>query len=499
MTTATYPLSTSLPLSFYGIHAGSRKRADTSSSALPESFTTWLFTKAQTELGPFPDWPYLRDFAEALERGEDIICLKRRQILISWVMAAFQHFTASRHPYHHCAVVSAEGRAARKQGRRIVTVARRDGYDVTGVELIKYPNGSEITILPSTEHAGVGESIKVMHYDEYAFHPYGEENMAAIQPAVSNSNGQTVVTSTSNPEMGAAGPFHKLWDATPEGDGKLFYGRYVRPDQGESSDFWVKERAKPINAGANFDAFYPIEPDDAFVTRAGLVYELDRAKTIQRALVPWNDCTWRVVGIDLGGGDGDPTAIIPVGVTRSTSLRKPENEAMEGLFALQVQAHQYGEYVNGRGCGVGEIDAYLKRLGGPGNIDIVSVAETGGETVTTTLGRLGYNAIRHKAVRADIDTHMRWWYDSGLMTIEPTCDVSIREFGVYRWKTGRNQLGERYETSTPDWTHGDCMDARRAAGMTILEGLPAPQDKRVTQMRAANPRDWYGNPHRRAG
>lgn len=444
--------------------------ADTKPSALPEDFETWLFTKARTELGGFPDWPYLREYARALASGIDVISLKRRQILISWVTAAYFHFEASRKPYHHGAVVSAGKTASAKQGRRIVTVARHDGYDVSGVDLIRYPSGSEITVLPSTHHAGVGESLPLgLHADELAFHPYAEENLATIQPAVSNSGGQTIITSTSNPEMGAAGAFPKIWAATPEGPGKLFYGRYVRPDQGPTADFWAKERSKPVNAGANFDAFYPITPEDAFTARAGLVYELDR-EMIQRSQTRWNECTWRVVGIDLGGGDGDPTAITPIGVTRSTRVVRPSDENIASLYALQVEAHQYAENKGARG--VGDIDAYLKTLGGPTNIDIVSVAETGGETVVSTLQRLGYNAVRHKAVRADIDTHIRWWFDSGLFTMDPSCEVSIAEFGVYRWKTARNQLGEKYETSTPDWTHGDFMDARRAALMTILEGLP---------------------------
>src|SRR5688572_24495908 len=59
-----------------------------SASRVPSlAFSEWLFTKARTEQGPFPDWQYLRDFARALETGQDIIVLKRRQILISWVTA----------------------------------------------------------------------------------------------------------------------------------------------------------------------------------------------------------------------------------------------------------------------------------------------------------------------------------------------------------------------------------------------------------------------------
>ena len=469
--TLTLPrYGTRLPSSFYAGRSGHRSEAGTNSSA--PDFESWLFSEARTELGAFPDWPYLREYARALQAGRDIICLKRRQILISWVTAAYWHFEASRKPYHHGAVTSAGKVSSAKQGRRIVTVARHDGYDVSGVDLIKYPSGSEISLLPSTQHAGVGDSLPLgLHADELAFHPYAEENLATIQPAVSNSGGQTIISSTSNPEMGAAGAFPKIWEATPAGPGKLFYGRYVRPDQGPDSDFWIKERAKPVNAGANFDAFYPITPEDAFTARAGLVYELDRAKTIREARTSWFECAWRVVGIDLGGGDGDPTAIVPLGVTRSTSILRPESPGIESIATLQVEAHQYGEYVAKR-MGFGDIVEVLKRLGGPSQLDIVAVAETGGETVTTGLKALGYNAVVHKAARSDIDTYCRWWYDSGLCTIGPECEISIREFGVYRWKYQRNQLGEKYETSTPDWTHGDCFDARRAGLMETWRGLP---------------------------
>lgn len=435
-------------------------------------FETWLFTRARTSQGLLPDWPYLRHYARALVTGSDLIVLKRRQILISWVTAAYFHFEASRKEYNHGAVVSAGKVTSAKQGRRIVTIARNDGYTVKGVALIKYPSGSEITLLPSTEHAGVGEELPLgLHADEFGFHPYGKENLATIQPAVSNSAGQTIITSTSNPEMGAVGAFHDLWEATPNGPEKLFYGRFCRPDQPKGSQFWIDEAKKPINAGANFQAFYPETPEEAFVTRAGLVYELDREKTVRKSQTRWLDCAWRVVGIDLGGGDGDPTAIIPLGVTRSTSLQKPYEGNITEIPALQVEVHQYAELVGTR-MGAGEIDRYLKTLGGPAKLDIVAVGETGGETVTTTLRGLGYNAVRVKADRSDIDTHVRWWYDTGLCTIDPECDVSIREFAVYRWRKARNQLGEQFETSTPDWTHGDCMDARRYALMTILRGLP---------------------------
>ena len=456
---------TRLPSSFYAPPSGNKSQASPTRSSVPESFEDWLFGKARTENGRFPDWDYLRDYARALVEGYalaqtgddgDLVVLKRRQILISWVTAAWFHWTASRNDYHHCAVISAGQREAAKQGRRIRTVAWHDGYPVSGVDLIKYPNGSDITVFPSTEHAGVGESLKLLHMDEFAFHPYAQQNLDTIRPAISNSNGQIIITSTANPQMGATGPFVDIWELTAA-ERKLFYGRTVRPDQGP--EFFAKEAAKPGMSDEVMSAYYPLTPDDAFVARTGLVFpEFSPALHVRKAPVGWADCKWRVVGIDPGGGD--PTAIVPIGVTQAEHM------------------HQYGEFYRRGDVDLEMILEYLGKLNAVAPIDRVFVGETNGNVLVNTLQRNGYPAFKADMRREGIET-MRWLLQRGRLTVAPEATNSIAEFRSYRWVQGRDQMtGERYATGRAADNHADAHDARRYAVMGVIRGLPSPRQGR---------------------
>ena len=62
--------------------------------------------------------------------------------------------------------------------------------------------------------------------------------------------------------------------------------------------------------------------------------------------------------------------------------------------------------------------------------------------------------------------------ESGRLTIDETCVESVAEFDVYRWAKRKDQTGESFATSTPDWTHADLMDARRYAVMAVVDGIP---------------------------
>ena len=458
MHSETFPLSTELPLSFFGLHGGNNAPAATSGDQDRETdtFEHWLFTEARTELGPIPDWPYLRDYAQRLQSGRDVICLKRRQILVSWITAAWMHWTASRNPYHHCAVVSAEGRAARKQGRRIVIIARNDGWDVQGVELITYPNGSEITILPSTEHAGVGESLAgVMHYDEFAFHPYGSENMATIQPAVSNSGGQTVVTSTANPQMGMAGAFFALWESADD-DMRLFYGRDVRPDQDAE---WMARERKRYATVAEFNAYYPENPTDAFEAHAGLVYGADadgidifsRIQSVKPAPFALADAKWRVYAVGPGGTD--PTGTLVVGISHDERWHVFRERREPGTPSFLTIRDWLNQTPGGVTCGWADGEAAVGALRGSG------LFET-------------YAAIKDRqAGIAQVQMLLR----ERRLTVDPSCEKLIHEFSTY-WhdEPGDNTLRQTaLSTKTPrKLHHAELLDCLRYIVMGVLDAMP---------------------------
>lgn len=210
---------------------------------------------------------------------------------------------------------------------------------------------------------------------------------------------------------------------------------------------------------------------DFEATDSDLVYTLDRGKTIVAPSLPWVECTWHVAGIDPGGGD--PTAIVPLGVYRAAPLEPPQFGQLGTASALHVGAHQYGEFRRKGNVSVDDMAEWMAKLLPVNQWDIVAVGETGGDVITTTLRRYGFNAVKANMSRDNIDGMVRWGLDSGRLTISPECQSSIAEFDEYRWYRKRDQSGEFFATSKADWTHGDLMDARRYAWMAVVDGVPA--------------------------
>lgn len=453
----------------------------------PEPFVDWLFDKAQTELGNFPDWPYLRRYAEALvraaETGKTLMVLKRRQILISWVTAAYYHWSASRFPYNHSAALSAGEREAKKQGRRIKYIAEKDGYPVRGVDLIVYPNGSEINILPATEVGGIGESLPGgAHFDEYSKHPYGESNLAAITPSVVNSGGSTLITSTTHPGMGEAGCFFDVWqgdedflsedpDFYYEDDSsiRMFFGRDCRPDQGD--EYIESQRLVPGVTDENMAAYYPRSPAEAFRSRTGLVFpQFSKGLHVMPAEVPWEKCLWRVVGYDPGGRD--PAGLVAVGVYPAHPINPVSPSGVRGQWRHHVYATWRTE---------GAISAYDVRdwVRGQGYAGVhkVFVGETGGATLIETLKAMKLPAFKPPMAKKEGIGHMRWMLENGYLTVDSEMKELIDEFGQYWIHEGRQTLsprGDTFPTTTPAHHHADLLDALRYAVMGILMTMPRP-------------------------
>lgn len=221
----------------------------------------------------------------------------------------------------------------------------------------------------------------------------------------------------------------------------------------------MSEQAYRVEILAEFDA-----------ADSDLVYELNRAVTLRSAPEPWEATRWKVAGIDPGGGD--PTAIVTLGVSRD-----------------QQRIHQYHEFYRKGDVTIEHLAEFLTRYG---PFDIVAVGETGGNVITNSLYRLGYNAQKADMRRGEGIEHVRWLLGNGRLTIEPSLNHSIAEFGHYRWAKKRDgATGEEFATSTPDWMHADLMDARRYAAMAIWNGVP--------NTSAVRPRMNLGTPQRRVG
>ena len=461
----------------------------------PEPFLEWLTKTAQTELGLFPDWPYLLKAANAYASGKDVMWLKRRQIIASWITAAYIHWSASRFPYNHWAVVSAGEREAKKQGRRIKYVAQKDGIPVRGVDLIVYPNGTEVNILPSTDAAGIGENLPGgVHFDEFSKHPYGQQNLAAVGPAVSNSGGQTLITSTTHEGMGEAGCFFDAWQGDDdflsedpefydETDTqiRLFSGRFCRPDQGDA--FIDAERLRPGYTDEVMSAYYPHSPAEAFTSRTGLVYpQFHKSIHVMEPEVPWDKCLWRTVAIDPGGRD--PTGLLAIGVYPAMPVNEWEQDQVVQRPRPGIKG-QWRHHVYKVLRAEGPVSAYdmrdwMKTLG-RARIHRVEVGETGGSNLRETLKAMQlWPGIQIPAFKPPMDRkqgvgQVRWMLEQGLISISPDCPDLIEEFGQYWIHEARQTMSPRadnFPTTTPAHHHADLLDTLRYAVMGIFMAMP---------------------------
>ena len=402
-------------------------------------------------------WPYLVERAGAWVARRSEVVVKARQLGLSWLAAAFALWSAQYHPYFHVAVFSVGQREARVQLARARFIYEnlppeyRRGVRFTADEA-NCASGAQIIAFPSTEHTGISYTFRLVIRDEAAFHPYGAQNFAAVQPTLS-AGGQFIDMSTANPRLGPSGDFHDRYWASKRGEtgyDAVFIPWYARP--GRDAAWLARQRAAFTGLPEEFDAYYPETDAEAFVARSGLVFPMfSEARHVQPAPVPWEAARWRVAGIDLGGGD--PTAVLPFG------------------FSPQGKVHQYGEFYKRGPVSAMDIAEYL--LPWHGRAPFVAVfyppeQETTGET----LRQLGLPAVVADNRRGEGLGFVASLLEREQLTIDPAARDSIAEFPGYRWAVRTDPTDRtRYATSTPVDHHADGHDARRYALLPMQAAL----------------------------
>ena len=219
--------------------------------------------------------------------------------------------------------------------------------------------------------------------------------------------------------------------------------------------------------------------DDAFrqeylaefeAAESDLVFpEFYRDTHVKPAPCRWEETKWRIAGVDLGGGD--PTAIVPLGVSKDERV------------------HQFGEFYRRGDVALDDLTDYLFDWHHRAPFTAI-VVDPSAKAIPESLRRLGLPVYPANNARGEGFEAVRFWLQSGRFTIEPTATNSIAEFAGYRWAKRRDgESGERYATSTPVDHHADAMDARRYALMALQEGVM----KQATIQRAAyRPRSYAG-------
>lgn len=280
----------------------------------------------------------------------------------------------------------------------------------------------------------------------------------SIRPTLTDLRGEAWFIST--PRRG--GTFEELYnDAVgPE------WARWQQPTS--ANPFMPADEIQRAQEGMSEQAFKQEYLADFEASESDLVHILERDKTLFPNPEGWKACKYRIGGIDPGGGD--PTAIVPIGVTSGLVRGHAEH------------LHQYGEFYRRNDASLDRIAGYLSYWHNQAPFDLIAVGETGGNILTNSLVQLGFPAVKADMRREEGIERMKWAYESGILTINPECRNSIAEFANYRYAKRRDgETGERYATKVVADHHADAMDARRYAVLTFLAGLPSGWRSREVQ------------------
>ena len=426
----------------------------------PEFLTHVKIRDAHRGVIPFEPWPHLMELAEMYQRGESVAILKARQMGYTTVAAAYMLWLAMYRRSSNVLVISqGQDEATNVLRDKILPMwehlpsGMRSQLKTDNQREIQFQGGGKIKALPATEKAGRSETASFVLVDEAAFHPYAQANYAAYQPTL-EGGGQLAMESTS---AGASGFFHDFWNQsrdTDTGVRALFSPWSARP--GRDQEWYERTKAQYPGLMADFYREYPSTPEEAFTAAKGLVYDMfDPMFHVKQSPCRWEDFKWRVAGVDFGGGDM-PTAIVPLGVTG------------------QEHIHQHGEYYERGIKSADELVAALMRWHRVAPFDIV-VCDPSQPGMIATMDAL--MAVRPGFVCAANNDRTGIALTAMLLkehrlSIGPECAGSIREFATYRHTPGTDpNTKERYLTLGTSKHHGDAMDARRYALMSLFTSL----------------------------
>lgn len=424
-------------------------------------FLTWCRIRSDDPLRPgvipLDPWPFQVERAESWQQGTSEVILKERQLGFSAVLVA--PYLLWRAMYHGwaCGYLSKGQQEAREEIERVEQIWNLlpEFIRVGGTfraDDASFEGGGRILSFPSTPSAGVSYTLQLVVMDEAAFHPYGAQNFAAIQPAA--SRGQFIIQSTADPSLGPAGFFYEMFMASlreETGYQAVFEARR-RPDRDAA---WY-ERTKAQYAGQTerFQAFYPQTIAEAFVGRSGLVYPMFSEERHVRSDHPWdwNASKRKVMGVDFGGGD--PTAVIPLGMSGDQHV------------------HQFGEFYQRGPVSIYDIAAYISSWEGPGEVECDPSQGVAIETLAQALRGTGWHVKAANNKRGEGMESVAFLLETDRLTIHAGCKDSIAEFPGYRWRESVDPNSkERYATHTPVDHHADGHDARRYACVELMAHL----------------------------
>jgi hypothetical protein len=287
---------------------------------------------------PFDLWPHQKELLHLAVRRRRVICLKARQLGVTWTWALLALWYAWTHPGAQVLIVSIGEREAQSVIRRIKflfdslprAVQQSIGWGTpNGVPRhtseqfeIRHPEGNSLIFsLPSSASAGRGETANLLILDEGAHWEDASNRVASLMPTQADI-GQVVVSSTAN---GIGGYYFDLWEQGEELKwDKLFVGALGRPDRTEEQVDLLRAQLdlRGIDQGkSNLGAQeYPYTPLEAFISTGHCIFNADDLSLYMENSV--RDSQWR--GTLISDASGVKTLEMQGGWWRVWGWRQPE-------------------------------------------------------------------------------------------------------------------------------------------------------------------------------
>ena len=256
----------------------------------PELFLEqWALITDPQEMGTFPFllWDFQKELVGKFQESKFLIVLKARQLGISWLVAGYALWLAM---FHENANILMLSKGEKEAGQLLLKA--RFIYDHLPLHLQakklkwndsqvvfagnrlsekRWSQGSRITALPATKEAARSETATVVIADEWAFHPYAEDNFIAFQPTI-DRGGRLIAVSTAN---GIGTFFHGVWSKAELQENDfipIFLPWYLHPERDE--DWYQRTRKNYPEGTQKWFQEYPANTAEAFVSAGGCVFDL---------------------------------------------------------------------------------------------------------------------------------------------------------------------------------------------------------------------------------
>ena len=234
---------------------------------------------------PFILWPFQKDLLGEFTDNRLLILLKARQMGVTWTALGFGLWDAIFHEGANVLLISEKQDLAVKLLDKVKflyhslpwwlqpTISKDNTTTLAFGAL-----SSKIEAYPSVAISGRSETSSLVICDEWALHPFAEENYLSYKPTI-DAGGKMIGISTAN---GLGGFYYDMWQAAQEGSNgffPVFLPWFLHPDRDSE---WYEKTKKEYSATsmlrAKFYQEYCATPEEAFVALENCIFDLELVK-----------------------------------------------------------------------------------------------------------------------------------------------------------------------------------------------------------------------------